>query len=43
MTPTRRLFFALSLPDPIGQQIVHWRAAQFAPRPGARWRRPICT
>ncbi|WP_038911719.1 RNA 2',3'-cyclic phosphodiesterase [Dickeya dadantii] len=34
MTPTRRLFFALSLPDAIGQQIVHWRAAQFAPEAG---------
>ncbi|WP_033569526.1 RNA 2',3'-cyclic phosphodiesterase [Dickeya undicola] len=34
MTPTRRLFFALSLPEAIGQQIVHWRAAQFAPEAG---------
>ncbi|QYM93950.1 RNA 2',3'-cyclic phosphodiesterase [Dickeya zeae] len=30
MTPTRRLFFALSLPDAVSQQIVHWRATQFA-------------
>lgn len=37
MSTTRRLFFALSLPDTLQQQIVQWRAQQFPPEAG----RPI--
>lgn len=34
MPATRRLFFALSLPDVVQQQIVQWRAQQFLPNAG---------
>lgn len=34
MQPTRRLFFALSLPEPLQQTLVNWRAQQFAPEAG---------
>lgn len=30
MSESKRLFFALALPDDVQQQIVHWRAAHFA-------------
>lgn len=30
MSESKRLFFALSLPDTVRQQVVHWRAASFA-------------
>ncbi|WP_312953027.1 RNA 2',3'-cyclic phosphodiesterase [Superficieibacter sp.] len=29
MSESKRLFFALALPDEIQQQIIHWRAAHF--------------
>lgn len=34
MQPTRRLFFALSLPEPLRGAIVHWRAGHFPPDAG---------
>ncbi|PWC11289.1 RNA 2',3'-cyclic phosphodiesterase [Brenneria corticis] len=34
MHPTRRLFFALSLPEDTRQEIIRWRAARFAPEAG---------
>ncbi|WP_313123864.1 RNA 2',3'-cyclic phosphodiesterase [Pseudescherichia sp.] len=37
MSEPKRLFFAVALPGEIQQQIIHWRAAHFAPEAG----RPI--
>ena len=37
MSEPKRLFFALEIPAPIQQQVIQWRAAQFAPEAG----RPI--
>lgn len=37
MSEPKRLFFALEIPVPIQQQVIQWRAAQFAPEAG----RPI--
>ncbi|MBV7406449.1 RNA 2',3'-cyclic phosphodiesterase [Enterobacter sp. ENT03] len=37
MPDTRRLFFGLELPADVQQQVIQWRAAQFAPDAG----RPI--
>lgn len=34
MSESKRLFFALALPDEIQQQIIHWRAASFPPDAG---------
>ncbi|WES69356.1 RNA 2',3'-cyclic phosphodiesterase [Superficieibacter sp. HKU1] len=34
MSESKRLFFALALPDEIQQQIIHWRAASFSPDAG---------
>ncbi|ATA22919.1 2'-5' RNA ligase [Brenneria goodwinii] len=34
MHPTRRLFFALSLPENVQQEIVRWRADHFPPEAG---------
>lgn len=34
MAESRRLFFALTLPPEVQQQIIHWRAAQFPPDAG---------
>lgn len=34
MLSTRRLFFALSLPDALAQTLVQWRAQHFAPEAG---------
>lgn len=34
MLSTRRLFFALSLPDSLAQTLVQWRAQHFAPEVG---------
>lgn len=31
MSNSRRLFFALSLPDALQQQVIRWRAEAFAP------------
>lgn len=34
MSESKRLFFALELPDEIQQQIIHWRAVTFTPNAG---------
>ncbi len=34
MSNSRRLFFALSLPDALQQQVIRWRAEAFAPEAG---------
>lgn len=34
MSEPKRLFFALELPADVQQQIIHWRAAHFAPDAG---------
>lgn len=34
MAETRRLFFALEMPDEVQQQIIHWRAQNFPPEAG---------
>ncbi len=34
MSESKRLFFALPLPDEIQQQIIHWRADHFSPDAG---------
>ena len=34
MSATRRLFFALSLPETLQQAVVQWRAQQFPPQAG---------
>jgi len=37
MSDAKRLFFAVDIPAAIQQEVIHWRAAQFAPDAG----RPI--
>jgi len=39
MTDTRRLFFALPLPETLRQEVIEWRAAQFPAETG----RPVST
>ncbi|MGN8181872.1 RNA 2',3'-cyclic phosphodiesterase, partial [Serratia marcescens] len=34
MSNSRRLFFALSLPDALQQQVIRWRAEAFTPEAG---------
>ncbi|RTG72476.1 RNA 2',3'-cyclic phosphodiesterase, partial [Serratia marcescens] len=34
MSNSRRLFFALSLPDALQRQVIRWRAEAFAPEAG---------
>ncbi|MBS0976282.1 2'-5' RNA ligase family protein, partial [Serratia rubidaea] len=34
MSSSRRLFFALPLPDSLQQQVIRWRADAFAPQDG---------
>lgn len=34
MSDAKRLFFAIELPAPIQQELIQWRAAQFAPDAG---------
>ena len=37
MSSSRRLFFALTLPDALQQQVIRWRADAFTPEAGRRF------